>query len=45
VYHELVLVAHDGGDLLAAVDGTFARVGDAYRRRWSVVMATTWTPE
>ena len=45
IYHELVRVTLAGGDPLAAVDETLACVDDGHRRRWSVVIAPTWTPE
>lgn len=45
VYHDLVRVALDGGDPLAAVGEALACVTDAHRERWSAVLAPMWTPD
>jgi ADP-ribosyl-[dinitrogen reductase] hydrolase len=45
VFHELVRVALDGGDPLAAVPATVALVASAHRDRWSTVLAPDWTPD
>jgi ADP-ribosyl-[dinitrogen reductase] hydrolase len=45
VFHELVRVALDGGDPLAAVPTALAHVGPEHRDRWATVLAPGWTPE
>jgi ADP-ribosyl-[dinitrogen reductase] hydrolase len=45
VFHELVRVALDGGDPLAAVPTALAHVAPEHRDRWAAVLAPDWTPE
>jgi ADP-ribosyl-[dinitrogen reductase] hydrolase len=45
VFHELVRVALDGGDPLAAVPRALELVAPDHRRRWSTVLAPDWTPD
>jgi len=45
VFHELVRVALDGGDPLAAVPAALAQVAPEHRERWALSLADTWTPE
>lgn len=45
VFHELVRVALDGGDPLAAVPGALELVAPDHRPRWAAVLAPDWTPE
>jgi ADP-ribosyl-[dinitrogen reductase] hydrolase len=45
VFAELVRVALDGGDPLAAVPETLASVLPAHRERWAEVLASDWTPD
>lgn len=45
VFHELVRVALDGGDPLAAVPETLAEVHPDHRARWAVVLAPDWHPD
>ncbi|SNS79792.1 ADP-ribosyl-[dinitrogen reductase] hydrolase [Geodermatophilus pulveris] len=45
VFHELVRVALDGGDPLAAVPEALEAVADEHRARWATVLAPGWTPE
>ncbi|MGY1680674.1 ADP-ribosylglycohydrolase family protein [Geodermatophilus sp. SYSU D01176] len=45
VFHELVRVALDGGDPLAAVPAALECVADEHRARWATVLAPDWTPE
>ncbi|MGY1684458.1 ADP-ribosylglycohydrolase family protein [Geodermatophilus sp. SYSU D00867] len=44
VFHELVRVALDGGDPLAAVPAALALVADEHRDRWAAVLAPDWEP-
>ncbi|MGY1709054.1 ADP-ribosylglycohydrolase family protein [Geodermatophilus sp. SYSU D00758] len=44
VFHELLRVALDGGDPLAAVPSALAAVPPAHRRRWAAVLDPGWTP-
>ncbi|QNG35557.1 hypothetical protein F1C76_02095 [Geodermatophilaceae bacterium NBWT11] len=44
VFHELVRVALDGGDPLAAIDDALAAVAPEHRDRWATVLAPDWTP-
>ncbi|MET9481477.1 ADP-ribosylglycohydrolase family protein [Streptomyces sp. NPDC006638] len=44
VLHELVRVALDGGDPVAAVPATLARVAADHRPRWATVLAPDWHP-
>jgi len=45
VFHELVRVALDGGDPLAAVPATLDMVAPEHRARWASVLAPDWTPD
>ncbi|TFV62274.1 hypothetical protein E4P41_07880 [Geodermatophilus sp. DF01-2] len=45
VFHELVRVALDGGDPLAAIPAALDAVADEHRDRWATVLASDWTPE
>ncbi|MFE4691896.1 ADP-ribosylglycohydrolase family protein [Streptomyces sp. NPDC056749] len=45
VFHELVRVALEGGDPLAAVDDALAAVHADHRARWAVVLAPDWHPD
>ncbi|MGY1792811.1 ADP-ribosylglycohydrolase family protein [Geodermatophilus sp. SYSU D00525] len=45
VFHELMRVALDGGDPLAAVPTALQLVEDEHRDRWATVLAEDWTPE
>jgi len=45
IFHELVRVALDGGDPLAAVDKALAAVPAEHRGRWATVLAPDWTPD
>jgi ADP-ribosyl-[dinitrogen reductase] hydrolase len=45
VLHELIRVALDGGDPLAAVPAALAHVAPEHRDRWAAVLAPDWTPE
>jgi len=45
VFAELVRVALDGGDPLAALPATLELVAPEHRDRWATVLAPTWTPE
>jgi ADP-ribosyl-[dinitrogen reductase] hydrolase len=45
ISHELVRVALDGGDPLAAIPATLELVAPEHRERWAVVLAPDWTPE
>jgi ADP-ribosylglycohydrolase len=45
VFHELVRVALDGGDPLAAVPSAVDAVADEHRERYAEVLAPDWTPE
>ena len=45
LYHELVRVALGGGDPLSAVNDALTSVDEAHRKRWSVVLAPSWTPD
>jgi ADP-ribosyl-[dinitrogen reductase] hydrolase len=45
VFAELVRVALDGGDPLAAVPAAVAHVVPEHRDRWASVLAPDWTPE
>ncbi|MGY1621069.1 ADP-ribosylglycohydrolase family protein [Geodermatophilus sp. SYSU D00965] len=44
VFHELVRVALDGGDPLAAIPSALEAVHDEHRGRWAEVLAAGWTP-
>ncbi|WP_329320093.1 ADP-ribosylglycohydrolase family protein [Streptomyces sp. NBC_01262] len=44
VFHELVRVALDGGDPLAAVGDALAEVPEPYHARWAAVLAPDWHP-
>ncbi|MEV8226487.1 ADP-ribosylglycohydrolase family protein [Streptomyces sp. NPDC079167] len=45
VFHELVRVALEGGDPLAAVEDTLALVHAGHRARWATVLAPDWHPD
>ncbi|MFJ4679944.1 MULTISPECIES: ADP-ribosylglycohydrolase family protein [unclassified Kitasatospora] len=45
ILHELLRVALDGGDPLAAVPRTLAAVRAEHRERWARVLAPDWRPE
>jgi ADP-ribosyl-[dinitrogen reductase] hydrolase len=45
VFHELVRVALDGGDPLAAVPAALDLVAPEHRARWATVLAPDWTPD
>jgi ADP-ribosylglycohydrolase len=44
IYHELLRVALDGGDPLAAVPGALAHVTAEHRERYETVLAADWHP-
>ncbi|SOE03483.1 ADP-ribosylglycohydrolase family protein [Blastococcus haudaquaticus] len=44
IFHELMRVALDGGDPLAAVPTALTLVADEHRERWATVLAPSWTP-
>ena len=44
IFHELVRVALDGGDPLAAVPDALAAVAPEHRAKWESVLAPTWRP-
>ncbi|MFW3171358.1 ADP-ribosylglycohydrolase family protein [Geodermatophilus sp. CPCC 206100] len=45
IFHELVRVALDGGDPLAAIPSAMDGVAPEHRERWATVLAPDWTPE
>ena len=45
IYSELVRVALDGDDPLAAVPPALEHVASEYREKWAAVLAPDWTPE
>src|SRR4051794_9948580 len=45
VFAELIRVALDGGDPLAAIPGALAAVADEHRDHWAAVLAPDWTPD
>jgi ADP-ribosylglycohydrolase len=45
VHAELVRVALDGGDPLAAVPAALRAVPEEHRERWAAVLAEDWTPD
>ena len=45
IFHELIRVALDGGNPLAAVPSALELVAPEHRRRWATVLAEDWTPE
>jgi ADP-ribosyl-[dinitrogen reductase] hydrolase len=45
VFHELVRVALDGDDPLAAIPAELEPVAPEHRERWTTVLAPTWTPD
>jgi ADP-ribosyl-[dinitrogen reductase] hydrolase len=45
VFAELVRVALDGGDPLAAVPAALQHVAPEHRDRWAAVLAPDWTPD
>lgn len=44
IFHELVRVALDGGDPLAAVPDALAAVAPEHRAKWESVLSPTWQP-
>ncbi|TFV74390.1 hypothetical protein E4P39_12935 [Blastococcus sp. CT_GayMR19] len=44
IFHELMRVALDGEDPLAAVPSALDLVADEHRDRWAAVLAEDWTP-
>src|SRR4029453_1728901 len=44
VFHELMRVALDGGDPLAAIPAALDLVADEHRERWATVLSPDWTP-
>jgi ADP-ribosyl-[dinitrogen reductase] hydrolase len=45
VFHELMRVALDGDDPLAAIPEALERVAAEHRTRWATVLAPDWTPD
>ncbi|SNR31079.1 ADP-ribosylglycohydrolase family protein [Blastococcus mobilis] len=45
VFHELLRVALDGGDPLAAVPAALSLVAPEHRGKWTAVLDPGWTPE
>src|SRR3954454_144870 len=45
IFHELMRVALDGEDPLAAIPSALDAVADEHRDRWATVLAPDWTPE
>ena len=45
IFHELMRVALDGGDPVAAVPTALELVAPEHRNRWAAVLAPEWTPE
>jgi ADP-ribosyl-[dinitrogen reductase] hydrolase len=45
VFAELVRVALDGGDPLAAVPTALGHVAPEHRERWATVLSSDWTPD
>jgi ADP-ribosyl-[dinitrogen reductase] hydrolase len=45
IFHELVRVALDGGDPLAALPATLELVDPEHREKWATVLAPDWTPD
>lgn len=45
VLHELIRVALDGADPLAAVDSALREVDGGHRARWATVLAPDWHPD
>jgi ADP-ribosyl-[dinitrogen reductase] hydrolase len=45
IFHELMRVALDGEDPLAAIPSTLERVAAEHRERWATVLAPSWSPE
>ncbi|MGY1810167.1 ADP-ribosylglycohydrolase family protein [Blastococcus sp. SYSU D00669] len=45
IFHELVRVALDGEDPLAAIPAALDLVAPEHRERWATVLAPGWTPE
>lgn len=44
IFHELMRVALDGGDPLAAIPSALKLVAAEHRERWAAVLAPSWTP-
>ncbi|MGY1846981.1 ADP-ribosylglycohydrolase family protein [Blastococcus sp. SYSU DS1021] len=45
IFHELMRVALDGGDPLAAIPTALEAVLPEHRERWTAVLAPDWTPD
>jgi ADP-ribosyl-[dinitrogen reductase] hydrolase len=45
IFHELLRVALDGGDPLAAIPSALELVSLEHRDKWATVLAEDWTPE
>jgi ADP-ribosyl-[dinitrogen reductase] hydrolase len=45
IFHELMRVALDGGDPLAAIPAVLSLVAPEHRQRWGAVLTDDWTPE
>src|SRR3954449_3968404 len=45
IFHELMRVALEGEDPLAAIPSALELVADEHRARWATVLAPDWTPE
>src|SRR5215218_2690358 len=45
IFHELMRVALDGGEPLAAIPSALEVVADGHRERWATALAPTWTPD
>ena len=45
IFHDLIRVALDGGDLLAALPDALAAVAPEHRPKWETVLAPTWNPD
>ncbi|MGY1915862.1 ADP-ribosylglycohydrolase family protein [Blastococcus sp. SYSU DS0973] len=44
IFHELMRVALDGSDPLAAIPSALEAVAPEHRERWATVLAPSWTP-
>jgi ADP-ribosyl-[dinitrogen reductase] hydrolase len=45
IFHEMVRVALDGGDPLAALPAILDLVAPEHREKWATVLAPSWTPD
>src|SRR5215217_86649 len=45
IFHELMRVALDGEDPLAAIPAALSLVADEHRSRWATVLAADWMPD